>query len=212
MKERGLRSFIHADLCFRKRAPNARTERHPDESASAHRSAVMRSGRVAHGTPETAPVRSGLKGVGRPSLCAPRPAEDSFGDSASLVAGSGFWRSLGERARVGHEPRQPRWRASRLLWCGEPSTPVVDHSRLACTGGPVEVERLAVSVRRNTSHARLMAARHASAPLGSMVMSILALSIESTRHPSAKLALISSWVTRLGPQSPGWRSLKHNMW
>ena len=58
---------------------------------------------------------------------------------------------------------------------------------------------------------RLMDTRQASAPLGSMLMSILEASIESTCHPSRKLALISSWVTRLGPQSPGWRSLKHSM-
>ena len=58
---------------------------------------------------------------------------------------------------------------------------------------------------------RLMDTRQASAPLGSMLMSILEASIESTCHPSRKLALISSWVTRLGPQLPGWRSLKHSM-
>src|SRR5208283_2032714 len=58
---------------------------------------------------------------------------------------------------------------------------------------------------------RLMDTRQASAPLGSMLMSILEGSIECTCHPSRKLALISSWVTRLGPQSPGWRSLKHSI-
>jgi hypothetical protein len=34
-------------------------------------------------------------------------------------------------------------------------------------------------------------------------------SIESTRHPSAKMARISSWVIRRGPSTPGCRSLKH---
>jgi hypothetical protein len=59
---------------------------------------------------------------------------------------------------------------------------------------------------------RVIEARQAIAPLGSIVMSILAFSIESTCQPSAKLALISSLLTRLGPQSPGWRSLKQSMW
>jgi hypothetical protein len=39
----------------------------------------------------------------------------------------------------------------------------------------------------------------ARAPLGSMVMSIVDASIESTRHPSANEVLISSRVTRRGP-------------
>jgi hypothetical protein len=50
---------------------------------------------------------------------------------------------------------------------------------------------------------RVMAARHARAPFGSMLMSILASSIASMRHPSVKFAVISSCVTRRGPQSPG---------
>ena len=58
---------------------------------------------------------------------------------------------------------------------------------------------------------RLMDTRQASAPFGRLLVAIVEASIESTCHPSRKLALISSWVTRLGPQSPGWRSLKHSM-
>jgi hypothetical protein len=49
----------------------------------------------------------------------------------------------------------------------------------------------------------MIVASQARAPSGSMVMSIVAGSIESTCHPSSKLALISSWVIRRGPQSPG---------
>ncbi|MGH7703996.1 MAG: YibE/F family protein [Gemmatimonadales bacterium] len=48
-------------------------------------------------------------------------------------------------------------------------------------------------------------------PRGSMVMSNWAGSIDSTRHPSAKLVRISSLVTRRGPQSPGSMSLKASM-
>jgi hypothetical protein len=57
---------------------------------------------------------------------------------------------------------------------------------------------------------RLMDTRQASAPLGILLVAIVEASIDSTCHPSRKLALISSWVTRRGPQSPGWRSLKHS--
>ena len=52
----------------------------------------------------------------------------------------------------------------------------------------------------------------ACAPSGSMVMSMVAASIDSMRQPAEKLALISFRLTRRGPHSPGWRSLKHNMW
>jgi hypothetical protein len=62
-----------------------------------------------------------------------------------------------------------------------------------------------------TGQVRVTTDNQACAPLGSMVMSRTAASIVSTRHPSAKLVRISSRVTRRGPQSPGWRSLKHNM-
>jgi len=70
--------------------------------------------------------------------------------------------------------------------------------------------RVAITGRRATQ-ARVMAASQARAPVGLKVMSILAGSIESTCHPSSKLALISSWVIRRGPKAPGWRSLKHSM-
>src|SRR5258708_2017410 len=57
-------------------------------------------------------------------------------------------------------------------------------------------------------HVRVADTSHAWAPAGSTVTSILDGSIESTLHPSEKLALISAWLMRRGPQSPGWRSLK----
>ena len=41
-------------------------------------------------------------------------------------------------------------------------------------------------------------------------LSIITGSIESTRHPPAKAARISSWVIRRGPNTPGCRSLKHS--
>src|SRR5919112_3891008 len=56
---------------------------------------------------------------------------------------------------------------------------------------------------RVTSQARM--------PSGSVVMSIVLGSIESIRHPSVNEAVISSRVTRCGPQSPGCWSLKHSM-
>src|SRR5512132_18435 len=42
------------------------------------------------------------------------------------------------------------------------------------------------------------------------MVSMVAGSMASTRHPPAKAALSSSRVTRRGPRRPGWRSLKHS--
>ena len=61
-----------------------------------------------------------------------------------------------------------------------------------------------------TAASRVIAARQAKTPSGANVAIMRASSIESTRHPSAKLAWISFSVTRLGPNSPGWRSLKQS--
>jgi len=73
-------------------------------------------------------------------------------------------------------------------------------------GPPQHADRPPVSL-----HVRVIAALHARTPAGSRVTSKVAASIESTRHPRAKLDLISCWRMRRGPQSPGWRSLKHSM-
>jgi hypothetical protein len=57
--------------------------------------------------------------------------------------------------------------------------------------------------RRLVSQSRVMEASQASAPVGMKVTAIALASIESTRQPSPKLALISPWVTRRGPNVPG---------
>src|ERR1019366_4740391 len=57
---------------------------------------------------------------------------------------------------------------------------------------------------------RVNTARHAKAPSGANVTLMRASSIESTLHPSAKLTHSSSLETRLGPNSPGMRSLKQS--
>jgi hypothetical protein len=56
-----------------------------------------------------------------------------------------------------------------------------------------------------------MHASQARTPSEPIVVSISASSMESTRHPSAKLALISSYATRRGAESPGCSSLKQSM-
>ena len=82
------------------------------------------------------------------------------------------------------------------------------HQRsLARLGSVTESASLIQAARQ----VRLIDTRQASAPLWMLLVTIVEASIESTCHPSRKLALISCWVTRLGPQSPGWRSLKHSM-
>jgi hypothetical protein len=57
---------------------------------------------------------------------------------------------------------------------------------------------------------RAMAASQAWTAPRWTALSIITGSIESTRHPSAKAARISSWVIRRGPNTPGCRSLKHS--
>jgi len=51
----------------------------------------------------------------------------------------------------------------------------------------------------------------ARAPAGSQVRSMTADSMDSILHPVENATRISSCVTRRGPQSPGWRSLKQSM-
>jgi len=58
---------------------------------------------------------------------------------------------------------------------------------------------------------RVSATSQPCAPSGLKVISRTDSSIESTRQPSAKARRTSSWRTRLGPQSPGCRSLKQSM-
>jgi hypothetical protein len=57
----------------------------------------------------------------------------------------------------------------------------------------------------------VIAARQARTPAGSIVTSMGAGTISSTRHPSAKAASISSRRTRRGPNPGGCRSLKQSM-
>ena len=116
-----------------------------------------------------------------------------------------------------------RARDRRLVWSGSPPAGGPYRSRTSRLSSPPTADENSGPCRtvrkrhrvgvanQGAGQLRLMDTRQASAPLGSMLMSILQASIESTCHPSRKLALISSWVTRLGPQSPGWRSLKHSM-
>jgi hypothetical protein len=67
-----------------------RTHQHqPDEPASAHRSAHMRSGRSTH----RSPVRSGSEGPGRPSLCTPWRYEKRFSD-VDMRSGTNCGRSV----------------------------------------------------------------------------------------------------------------------
>src|SRR5207249_1113296 len=67
------------------------------------------------------------------------------------------------------------------------------------------------SPRGRRGQARAITDSHACTGSVLIVISRGAGSIDSTRQPSAKLEWISAWVTRRGPQSPGWRSLKHSM-
>ena len=56
---------------------------------------------------------------------------------------------------------------------------------------------------------RSIVASQAWAPLSSIVTANIAGSIDLIDQPSTKAARSSACDTRRGPQSPGWRSLKH---
>ncbi len=65
---------------------------------------------------------------------------------------------------------------------------------------------------KGQAQGRAIVVSQANTPARSNVTSMVAGSMDSTRQPPAKLARISSWLTRRGPKSPGCRSLKQRMW
>lgn len=64
---------------------------------------------------------------------------------------------------------------------------------------------------RVSPYLRMAATCQAKAPAGSQVRSMTVDSMDSMLHPEENATRISSCVTRRGPQSPGWRSLKQSM-
>src|SRR5580704_18227086 len=76
-----------------------------------------------------------------------------------------------------------------------------------------EPGRNGLAVRREDPQALPLetATCQAKAPAASHVSSITAESMDSIRLPAENATRISSSVTRRGPQSPGWWSLKHSM-
>ncbi len=62
---------------------------------------------------------------------------------------------------------------------------------------------------RGIDQRRSIDASQACAPLSSIVTANIAGSIDLIDQPSTKAARSSACDTRRGPQSPGWRSLKH---
>ncbi len=62
---------------------------------------------------------------------------------------------------------------------------------------------------RGIDQRRSIVASQAWAPLSSIVTANIAGSIDLIDQPSTKAARSSACDTRRGPQSPGWRSLKH---
>jgi hypothetical protein len=80
-------------------------------------------------------------------------------------------------------------------------------ARFPCTGSaPVSP---APAEHQTTRQRRSMVASHAWEPLSSIVTANIAGSIDLIDQPSTKAARSSACDTRRGPQSPGWRSLKH---
>jgi hypothetical protein len=63
--------------------------------------------------------------------------------------------------------------------------------------------------RRGIDQRSSIVASQAWAPLSSIVTANIAGSIDLIDQPSTKAARSSARDTRRGPQSPGWRSLKH---